>query len=1105
MQRSDGRSGGGQRGYGGGGGSRGGGGGGGQRGGGGGGRRDEGSSGGYRGGGGGGGHRGGGGGGYQSRGGGGGGGYQPRGGQDRGGGSSRGLQGFSQGYREEPARSSSSTSSQPEQQSLPAHMMAPPVQQQQKELMPSQKRVDELSCPPPMLPATGFVQKCQGICSIYTLKVEPGRRAFRYDVDISRLPMPKRNGTMDDGKSLVRGADDGQRALNRNLCFELITLAFTTNNRFGMPVGHEIVYDCKAVMFTSMPIQPFDIQGGHQFILENHQVNDYVRAYCGDGQNVRFLVHIKRNSSVPELDLNDFTQYMNGTSVFNEDHSLRTFFEIAISQFALNNELFVSIGAGKLFEYFDPSQNPKRVGNGMYLRKGLSKGVKVIKNDNPFTNGKNGGGNNNKGPRAAVVLDAKVALFFEPQALHLTVLDMLPRSNGRQTRLSDHPPKVWQEVERLLEDLRVEVVYRRTRTFQLGKFTEKPLRDLYIDVDLPNGAGTKRMSLAEYFLWKYSIKLEYLDLPCIKSNSYLPPGKKPEVFPLEVLNVMEDQRVPLQKTSSELMGQLLVANSMLPGQRMDAINKLGMDLGLFHNTNPVLNAFGISIDQKSNRIVIGVRSLPRLRFKNRVVEPDSQKAEWRRDGSRLPYLQAMGQLHNWIILCSNRDGELADRFARMLLDMGRQKGMQLAEPEIVPFSCSENNDRDWSSKFEKCASNRIQFIMLIDMKRNDTHGLLKLYEAMYKPIVTQHVTLEKARDIVNKNQRQTLENVLNKMNMKNFGLNYQPQIEDIGKRFALETGKVLVVRNFFCKFFFFSKFSIGYDVAHPSPMRAADKRRLTAQGENSLSSLEPSVVGICANMADNPHAFVGDYFYQESRREALDMRQLADRVSWILRNLEQRRSEHRRPPFIFIIRDGLSEGQFAMACKEELEAIRIGCKEYDPSYRPRFLLIVGTKRHFKKFFIENGPRLTDSANLPPGSVIDQQIVRADLTEFYMQPHVPLKGTGKAIEYAVLENGVGITMDELQAFLMSLSYSHQIVNIATSLTAPVYQAHELAKRGKNNFNAFRKFYRDNVPERELPLPSAHGGTPIKIVDYRGVTHLLAYWGNGTTILSHRFTA
>jgi len=48
----------------------------------------------------------------------------------------------------------------------------------------------------------------------------------------------------------------------------------------------------------------------------------------------------------------------------------------------------------------------------MYLRKGLSKGVKVIKNDNPFTNGKNGGGNNNKGPRAAVVLDGLYFYFF---------------------------------------------------------------------------------------------------------------------------------------------------------------------------------------------------------------------------------------------------------------------------------------------------------------------------------------------------------------------------------------------------------------------------------------------------------------------------------------------------------------------------------------------------------------------------------------------------------------------------------------------------------------------------------------------------------------------
>ena len=40
----------------------------------------------------------------------------------------------------------------------------------------------------------------------------------------------------------------GQRALNRNLCFELITIAFGKTRRFGMPAGHELVYDCKAIM-----------------------------------------------------------------------------------------------------------------------------------------------------------------------------------------------------------------------------------------------------------------------------------------------------------------------------------------------------------------------------------------------------------------------------------------------------------------------------------------------------------------------------------------------------------------------------------------------------------------------------------------------------------------------------------------------------------------------------------------------------------------------------------------------------------------------------------------------------------------------------------------
>src|SRR4051794_31499889 len=71
-------------------------------------------------------------------------------------------------------------------------------------------------------------------------------------------------------------------------------------------------------------------------------------------------------------------------------------------------------------------------------------------------------------------------------------------------------------------------------------------------------------------------------------------------------------------------------------------------------------------------------------------------------------------------------------------------------------------------------------------------------------------------------------------------------------------------------------------------------------------------IKICANMASDPHIFVGDYFYQETRREAIDVEQLRDRTVWIHDMLEENRPEAVRPKYIFVLRDGLSEGQFAM-------------------------------------------------------------------------------------------------------------------------------------------------------------------------------------------------
>lgn len=119
------------------------------------------------------------------------------------------------------------------------------------------------------------------------------------------------------------------------------------------------------------------------------------------------------------------------------------------------------------------------------------------------------------------------------------------------------------------------------------------------------------------------------------------------------------------------------------------------------------------------------------------------------------------------------------------------------------------------------------FLRLFDPKREDTHGLLKYYEAYYH-VVTQHVTLERVIDVVKHGKQQTLDNIINKTNCKNFGLNYMPLCERSAERFALEKGRVLVV---------------GYDVAHPPPVTPAERRLLRVKGL-TVDSLDPSIVGV---------------------------------------------------------------------------------------------------------------------------------------------------------------------------------------------------------------------------------------------------------------------
>jgi len=160
------------------------------------------------------------------------------------------------------------------------------------------------------------------------------------------------------------------------------------------------------------------------------------------------------------------------------------------------------------------------------------------------------------------------------------------------------------------------------------------------------------------------------------------------------------------------------------------------------------------------------------------------------------------------------------------------------------------------------------------------------------------------------------------------------------------------------------------------------------------------------------------------------------------------------PSFVLIIRDGVSEGHVSNVIKNEFTAIKQACYSFSTKFRPKFIMCIVDKKHHKRFFTGNRKDVKID-NLTPSSVVDSKVVRPDIQEFYLQSHKPLKGTGNVPQYLFPINEPAASNDELQAIINGLCHAFQIVTLAPSLPAPVLIAHEMAKRGRNNYMEMKR--------------------------------------------------
>ena len=191
--------------------------------------------------------------------------------------------------------------------------------------------------------------------------------------------------------------------------------------------------------------------------------------------------------------------------------------------------------------------------------------------------------------------------------------------------------------------------------------------------------------------------------------------------------------------------------------------------------NPITKAFKLEAHPEFINTPHELIHRPKIQLSRSVVQPRDDEL-FRDPCAR--YIAPV-TINKWVVLYSNDrvDKNIVNKLVQNLMEKGKYKGMSISSPmDILQVDMRNLIDKIYP-KCSEYIKNGVRFMLIIDLKdTKETHKAVKLVECRYR-IVTQQLNYQLAFDCVTKNQNMKLENILNKMNLKNGGCNYAPKFE----------------------------------------------------------------------------------------------------------------------------------------------------------------------------------------------------------------------------------------------------------------------------------------------------------------------------------------
>lgn len=826
---------------------------------------------------------------------------------------------------------------------------------------------------------------------------------YRYDFRVLEEYPPKKEGGEPGMKEVTKQTREDYISIDRkNKCVAAYKTLLEREKKFFGDMS-SFVYDRASIFYSLDQLKIGPDETKSFYISRNELPPENFSEEC-----VKLHVNIKRCTEDFQLTTTDFKSGVS-SNPDQINRSVQQFYELLLSQEAFFIEgRFVCYGSGECYllspdEFGFREQDAPPLPDGKYVGVGASKAVKIIEGPN-------------KGVNMAVHIDVKKAAFHIDYQVLADKVAAICNSRQVGEPLEEKQIKM---LSKMLKGLYVRCTYGKHKAFGIHGIGNQTAATLKFKQE------NRMVSLTDYFQQKYKQVIRYTKLPLVIEKT----PKGINYYPMELLQVCENQRVSLTQQSSQQVQQMIRACATAPYFRArQMLNMAGaLKLDKAGRENRWLKEMKIKLSESNLTLEARVLQKPAVYYANNAVAPMKENTTWSLAGNTQYLVPAACQKWCLIALTSANDRfteETLGAYTTSFLTRCRQRGMKI-DPPLFKKCVMRARESDVALQFEEAQKANATFIHFITSENLKYHDKIKFLENQTQ-ILTQDLLTKNAAAVQQKSQ--TLDNIVHKTNLKLGGLNFELRLESKELQKWIGRGDRLI---------------IGIDLAFATIPKGSEKR-------------VPTAVGYASNCRKHPLDFIGGYRYAWSQMEELAEgdETVKDLVS---ESLQRAKVNRQVPGHIFVLRDGVSEGQYKYVVQNEVEQIKKACAAAGGGkYRPHITVLVATKKHNLRLYrnpkdLQQGLRVPDQ-NIPPGTVVDQQIVNPATTEFYLNSHTALQGTAKTPRYNLVFDTSKMTADEMQAVVYALTFNLQIVTQACSLPAPVMIADHMATRGRNNYNA-----------------------------------------------------